>query len=154
VSHAIHQTLVSLGIALTVILVILCNVDDWSRQATEEADRAMAEAYGIDPDTADLPGEVTVTGLEVFGENPQPEIRLRAENTGGRNLYDVQVTAELLDAGGEVLWNDAEFDLEPLKVPTGAPAKGSATVTEEGFASVGKIRAKDAVGVVEVHQPE
>ncbi|MCX7021092.1 MAG: hypothetical protein NTW26_02235 [bacterium] len=147
-------TLVSLGLALAAILVILCNVDKWTRETAEEADRATAEAYGIDPDTIDLPGEVTVTGLEIHGEGPAPEIRLRVENTGGRNLYNVHVTAELLDAGGEVLWDDAEFNLEPIKVPTGTPAKGSGVVTEEGFASVGKIRAGDVAGVIEVHNPE
>ena len=144
-------TLISLGIALTAILIILCNVDDWSKQAAEEADRATAEAYGIDPDTLDLPGRVTVTSLEVVGEDTAPEIRLRVENTGGRNLYNVHVTAELLNAGGGVLWNEAEFDLEPVKIPTGAPAKGSCVVTDEGFASVGEIRAEDVVGEVKVH---
>jgi hypothetical protein len=146
-------TLVSLGIALAAILIILCNVDEWSRQAAEEADRATAEAYGIDPDTLDLPGRVTVTSLEVVGEDAAPEIRLRVENTGGRNLYNVHVRAELLDAGGNVLWDEAEFDLEPLKIPTGDPAKGSCVVAGEGFASVGKIRADDFVGAVEVQLP-
>jgi len=144
-------TLVSLGIALAVILVILCNVDKWSEQANVEADRAMAEAYGIDPDTADLPGEVTVTGLEVNAEGGAPEIRLRVENTGRRNLCNVHVVAQLLDATGKELWNEAEFNLEPLKIPTGEPAKGSGVVTKEGFASVGKIRADDVLGAVEVH---
>jgi len=146
-------TLVSLGIALTAILIILGNVDEWSRQAVEEADRATAKAYGIDPDTIDLPGALTVTSLEVVGEDVAPEIRLRVENTGRRNLYDVHVRAQLLDAGGNVLWDEAEFDLEPLKIPTGDPAKGSGVVTEEGFASVGVIRADDVVGAVEVQLP-
>ncbi|OGD78499.1 MAG: hypothetical protein A2Y64_09480 [Candidatus Coatesbacteria bacterium RBG_13_66_14] len=147
-------TIVSLGVALTAILVILCNVNNWSEQAAEEADRATAEAYGIDPDTLDLPGAVTVTGLEIVGEGPAPEIRLRVQNTGGRNLYNVHVRAELLDAGGKELWNETKFDLEPVKIPTGDPAKGSVVVTDERFASVGTIRAEDVVGVVEVRLPE
>jgi len=147
-------TIVSLGIALAAILTILCNVDEWSRQAALEADRATAEAYGIDPDTLDLPGRVTVTSLEVVGEDAVPEIRLRALNTGGRNLYDVHVTAKLLDAGGKELSNEAEFDLEPLKIPTGETAEGSGVVTEEGFATVGRIRAEDVAGAVEVQLPK
>jgi hypothetical protein len=148
-------TLVSLGIVVTVVLVIVCNIDDWTSQMAGEADRATAEAYGIDPDTVDEPGEVTVTELEVLREeNAYPEIRLRVRNTGARNLYNVQVVMELQDSGGEVLWDEVSFYLEPTKIPTDAKAKGSVTVFEEGFADVAEVRAEDVLGPVEVHLPE
>jgi hypothetical protein len=146
-------TLVSLGIAVAAVLIILGNVDTWTEEAALEADRATAEAYGIDPDTLDLPGVLTVTDLEVLDEGFPPEIRLRVENTGGRNLYNVHVTAELLNAAGKELWDDAEFYLEPTKLPVGDPAKGSGVVTEEGFASVGELRADDVLGDVKIVTP-
>jgi hypothetical protein len=76
------------------------------------------------------------------------------ENTGRRNLYNVHVRAELLNAAGDVLWDEADFYLEPTKLPVGEPAKGSAVVSAEGFASVGTIRVEDVLSPIEIVTPQ